>query len=648
MVVSIPITYGIIRLALLWLFVYYVYSKSSKHNAKLDIIDFIVSRWFKYGSATVLIIFVLVLINGYDFFNTVFILFVYALFVSYKFKSIKKIYKQITKTIKKRVLLFLKHIELKKPIMYWFAIEQTKSRRINTLKSILALGVICVTICLYRIYLLKYDSYILSELWIEDLNKIISYNFHKPFQNLAVVEGEYLLINFYSKLVNISPEIALESFGVLQVLGLAILTLWVFRQFDIQSHVFAIISALILGVILCISPINIHLITQHQSVYLALTFAIPLFVYINTPKLIAKSNYLYCLYLLIAFLAIGLINIFVLLIIIPPFILIHLFQPTLNKFKYKGQILILFMCAVGAILVIYNGIDPTFDLTHFLMINLIAISSFTYTPHLIMPYGVFMNYVAFASLASLILLLKLYFINKKRNTLLSLFLVYYLLLVVVSNLNLMLIDNDLFYKAMSVMTPLIIGVNLVVLVKLLKQIISKHHVAIHYTISGLTLLLIFGIYTISHQKIDNTIKQTSAYSKNMIEIYNQINTSYMPYTYAVVNTANTQVFSTQNHFFMSYKDFNTTYLKRDSIYQKYKTNKRVLKQHPEYILPETVLFFKHKTKSITPTPSEVRLQHLIARGRIISKVYESEHVEVLEIINKPKSSKVVDLIYKNR
>ena len=51
----------------------------------------------------------------------------------------------------------------------------------------------------------------------------------------------------------------------------------------------------------------------------------------------------------------------------------------------------------------------------------------------------------------------------------------------------------------------------------------------------------------------------------------------MPYTYAVVNTTDTQVLSIQKHFFITYNDFNTNYTARDSIYQLYKKDKKTLK-----------------------------------------------------------------------
>lgn len=652
MLISTSIFTGLLRLALLWLCLFYCCKRSAQHTNDLDIVNFIVEKWFKYGSVIVLIAFVLVLFNCYNLYNTLVILLVYILFDTYNFRGVKYIYNQMSQKVKTSVLFLLKHIELKQSLMFWISIKSKNNHKIIALKSIIIITVISSVIFLFRGHLFSYDKYILSELWIEDLNKVLSYNNHSVFQNLEIVEGEYLLTNFYSKLVHVSPEIALETFGVLQPICLGVILIWILQKLRKVGFILPLIGSICFGVLLAIMPLNINYITQHQSIFLALTITLPLLVYISKPKLIAKSNFTYAIYVFIALLAIGLINVFVLLIIIPPFLVINLLQPSLAYLQARILTIGMFITALIVLLAIYFQIDATFNLIHFLKVNLIAVSSFTYVPHLIVPYDTILNYVCVLCVCNMLISATRYIINRKVNKTEILFLMYYISLIGLYKLELFVIDYDLLYTALAVITPLIIGVNFVVLIKLISKIINEKYRSnlINYT-SALVLCVISILFVKTNEIIEFQTTKTSQKPKDILQTYNKIYNNYMPYTYAVVNQSNTQALSIQKHYFISYNEFNRTYLTRDSIYQFYKKKQKILKKHPEYILPQSVLFFKHKNSFAehkVTAESDNLLQQLRNRGRNITTIYESEHLEVLEIINTPKSSRVVDLIFKKR
>lgn len=652
MYASTSIAIGILRLALLWLFLFYCHKRSVRHVYDLDIINFIVSRWFKYGSVTVLIIFALVAFNCYDVFNIILILSFYILFDTYQFRGVKHIYKNLASKVKKALLFVLKYIELKKPLKFWLRISSKKSEKKIALKSSLALSVISVLIFVFRSSLLKYDKYLLTELWLEDLRKIISYNYHDAFQNLAIVEGEYLLINFYSKLVSINPEAALAAFGILQSISLTIIIIWAINKIGQIGYVIPSIGALIFGMILLITPIDLHYITQHQSVFLALTFAIPLMVYISKPQRKTTPIRLFVLQTCIALLTIGLIDVFVLLIIFPPFLICNFLYVKKLQMVYRSLPILALAIVLGIIYSLYSLIDPTFEVIYFLKINLIAVSSFTYVPHLIIPYNALTNYVCVISIISILISTGLPTFKDEINRSGAVILYYYLSLIILTQLNIFLIDTDLLYKAMSVITPLVIGVNIIIISKFILYIIKAQVIIYKYILSSALLLLIFGCFMFSQQQSVVLMSKTSDYPKELLMIYDKIAADFLPYTYAVVNSSNTQILSIHKHFFINYDDFNTSYLNKDSIYHLHKSDKEILKKHPEYILPQTVLYFKKKIKTDSLSDEFIKsvklLNELCNRGRAISKIYESEHIEVLEIVNSPKSSKVVDLILKSR
>lgn len=652
MILSTSILTGLLRLALLWLCLFYCCKRSTQHTNDLDVVNFIVEKWFKYGSVTVLIAFGLVLFNCYDLYTTLFVLVGYVLFETHQFKSVKYIYNQISKKIKIALLFLLKHIELKQPFMFWLSIKSKRNTKIKTLKSIVLIAVISSSIFLFRSHMFHYDKYMLSELWIEDLNKVISYNYHNVFQNLAIVEGEYLLINFYSKLVHISPEIALQTFGLLQPICLGVILIWIIQKTGKVGFILPLITAMCFGLLLIITPINLSYITQHQSTFLALTIALPLFVYICKPKLLANNNITYAISIFIALLAIGLINVFVLLIIVPPFLVINVLQPTRVYLKERLLTIGIFVLSLITLLTVYHQIDPAFNLFHFLKVNLIAISSFTYVPHLMMPYKTLLNYVSMLSIGGVLMSVISFILSRKVNKLGVLFLLYNMCLIVLFRLKLIVVDYDLLYTTLAVITPLVIGINVVLLVKFLSQIIPRNYRIGFINYTALLVLSIVSVTSFtSHKVIKQQLIETSQKPKEILQIYNRIYNDYMPYTYAVVNSSNTQILSIQKHYFISYDEFNATYVTRDSMYQRYKQKQKILKKHPEYILPQAVLFFKHKNRSDTSNmvlESDKQLQQLRNRGRHITTLYESEHLEVLEIINTPNSSRVVDLIFKKR
>ncbi len=647
------ITTGIFRLSLLWLFLFYCSKIGMKYNKKLDLIDFIVSKWFNYGSIMIVIIFGLVALNLYDLFNVIFILSVYVLFDIYQFKNIKQIYKGVVKKVNRSLIFIVKHIELNEPLSYWFSIKAKQKQKNKGVIAFCVLLLISVVTFVFRTSLFKYDKYVLSALWIEDLNKVISYNYHNSFDNLNVVEGEYMLINFYSKLVNISPEVSLESFGVLQPICLSIVLIWVIKKIGNISYTIPIITALIFALFIGITPININFITQQQSLFLALTLAIPLMVYIAKPEHLSSVFLIYFFKILIAFIAIGLIDVFVLLIILPPFIVIIVLQPMLTHIKYRLLTVLAFLLAFLIICISYKILDNSFELIHFLKINLIAISSFTYLPHLIIPYNSLMNWVLIASIISVLGIIRMYYYNKSLNRLCLLFLGYYIAIMILNRLNLILIDIDLFYRAMAVITPLIVGINILVYSKSINSFFKIHLKRTKYLFPSLLLLMLsYGCYSSRH-KVLFVISEVKNNSKEILEVYDDINSDYLPYTYAVVNNNKAQLFSEQKHFFISYENFNTDYMKRDSIYQTHKNDSEILKIYPEYTLPQTVLVFIYKNGIKQNTVENIKdsnktkelLGKLKQKGRKTTVFYESETIKVFEIINKPKSSKVVDLIF---
>ena len=135
--------------------------------------------------------------------------------------------------------------------------------------------------------------------------------------------------------------------------------------------------------------------------------------------------------------------------------------------------LLAFAIVLAIIYSLYSLIDPTFEVVHFLKINLISVSSFTYVPHLIIPYEALTNYVCVISIISILISTCIPSFKAQINRSGAVILYYYLSLIILTQLNIFLIDTDLLYKAMSVITPLVIGVNIIIISKFILYIKIK-------------------------------------------------------------------------------------------------------------------------------------------------------------------------------
>jgi hypothetical protein len=157
------------------------------------------------------------------------------------------------------------------------------------------------------------------------------------------------------------------------------------------------------------------------------------------------------------------------------------------------------------------------------------------------------------------------------------------------------------------------------------------------------------------EKNINSLTLSDQTPKQILDAYDKISQTYFPYAYTVVNDPAAQVISTNKHFFMNYDFFLSDYLKIDSINTKHIKDPNFLIKNPEYSLSKSVLVFvlndkskdennafsqnKHLKKSLI---DELKL--LRERNREVNLFYKSKILNVYEIVNEPRESKISDLI----
>lgn len=636
------------------LVLFYLNRRLVNSSGNNNFLEFLVNQWFKYGSLIGIIVFVTVQLSIYSLVNCMILLLIVIVVDFVGLRNIKRFRDYIDDASRRNLYNALKSIELKRPVLSWFALRRNPERRKSWFIFVLIVILAAITFG-SRYYFFTYDQYSLSGVWIADLQKVIDFDSQIWFLNDTAVNGDLAFVNFYAKMANVSPEIALQSMGLLESTMLSILLFWVIRKISPSNSIAPIVAALSFALAYTLMPANIYFLLQNRPIFLAMGFGLPVMVFLLRPNLLKyrKINYLFSM--MAAFVTIGLVDLFVLYILFPPFIMLGAVFTRRKSMRYFGIGVIAYLMACAILLATYALICLYFgaDLGIFLHSNLLSVSSYTYIPQLVIPFPELITYYQLSTVVALLLLLKFAFYNKEKNWGAAIaFLLYFNLLVGLAKMQNEWIDTDLMNQALSVLMAVVIGVNVAVITRLFAPLTSRFEklnpIAAAITIAGM-------LYLAVHYQKDEINKLTAADTtpKQILDAYDKISRTYYPFSYAVVNDYMAQTISMNKHFFVNYGDFMQDYPKLDSIYFKNIHNPKFFKKHPEYVLPKSVLLFVfnaapdmygEENGDISDALSK-QLDLLRSRGRKIGVFYASQNLKVYEIVNEPYQSKIPDLIF---
>ncbi len=656
MILSSSILVGFIRLVLLLMFLYYCNNKLVKREYSHNLLQFIVNEWFKYGSLSLVVVFVLIQFSAYSLINYVLIMSFIIVVDVVGIKNFKNPVRYFKDTAKSRFFEFLKNSENRKPVRELLQMERPKKIKDDRVFIFYAVLILIIMAFVGRYYFYIYDTYLLSDLWVANLNKLILFDENTWFDGTVSVEGELAVSNLYSKLVDVSPEVGLQSLAILEDIILSLVVFWTIRKIT-PSRVLAPMIAFLTYVFLyTFSPVEIHYLLQNEPVLMGLTFAIPCMVYTLKPDAINFKKTNYFISLTICFFAIGLIDLFTLLILMPPFFIIALVFVNKHYLSFKWLALSAYVIGTGSVLAMYYMMCDYYqnDFLIFLQSSLISVTSFTYMPNLIIPFDELITYYQYGSLFSIIILPFLIWYKKEPWKPSLVFMLYFNLLVTLSFMHVEWIDTDLLRLALSVLIPVCFGITVAVLLRLLQPAYRKV-LQFKIPIAVVVSLLVFGGILYSQKEPLSNVKTSDKTPRMVLDAYDEILHEYFPYSYAVVNDNIAQTMSINKHFFINYEDFLFSYLESDSIYHHNKKKPRFFIENPQYVIPKSVLVFVYHDNSekenyfadqnqLEPLLKE-HIQTLEKRGRKVSLYYESPFVNVYEIENEPKSSKIDDLIY---
>lgn len=650
---SSSIILGFLRLALLFLFLFYLNKKFINGAASNNFLEFFVHHWFKYGSIVCILLFVTVQMGIYNMLNCLFILCLIVFMDVISLSNVRHFPTWFAATTKKYTHKLLRNIDLKTGLYEWIAPKKKEGRGAGWYIFIVIAVVAGITFG-SRFYFFRYDLYSLSGVWINDLKRVVDFDSQIWFMNSMAVSGDLAMVNFYGKLADVSPEIALQSMGILESTLLSVLLFWTIRRITPSKTLAPILAALIFGLAYTLTPTNIYFLLQSKPIFLGLAFGLPAMVFLLKPGLLKFRLHNYFFSMLLVFIAIGLIDLFTLFILFPPFVLLAAVFTRRKSRKYYLGGLAGYLSACLVVLGIYAALCLSYqtDLTIFIHSNLLSVSSYTYIPQLLLPFDKLIDYYQIATAAAMALLLIFTLFFKENWRASFAFLLYFNLLIVLSHLNSQWIDTDLMNQALSVLMPVVLGILAAALVRIVMPLSMKIE---KFNFAGVAILLtgiLFG--AVYYQKdMVRSLTDADTVPKQVLDAYDQIAATYFPYSYAVVNDNSTQVLSMNKHFFMNYDMFIDDYPRQDSIYFKNVKDPKFLKKNPQYVIPKSILLFVFKKNNsrvygeyVDLSPKLMNeLTMLKKRGRKVRLFYDNKNIMVYEIVNEPDASRIPDLIF---
>ena len=648
---------GFIRLCFILLFLFYLNRKFVNVTKHVHFLDFIVMNWFRYAAVLVIVIFTLVELDAYNLFNC---FFVFGILIGIDIIGIKNLKnpKHYFRThIRAGLLTFLRNIENKKSFWFWFSFDRNKHKKDHNNFILLLTILIGGITFLSRYYFIIYDNYSLSDAWIYDLNKVIQFDNQYWFTFELATDAELAIVNFYGKITDVSPEIALQVIAILESTLLAVMIFWIINKLTPSKFVAPTIAALFFSLVYVLTPLNVYFLLKGNPTFLALTFALPAFAFYIKPTLSKLPRTSYFFGFLFIFITVGLTDLFTYCILIPPFLIIGLL---FTKMKFKKYNLVAILSYVVGTLILYAIYSyacyyQRADLLEYMQNNLLSVSSYTYVPQLILPYSEIIRYAQISTAIGLILVLLLVIFKKENWRATIIFFTYFNFLILLTFIRSEWLDIDMLNNSISVFLPIIIGLNAAIVMRILNFGLYKFK-----RFSPITVMVLFGVMIYAaffyQEKSIKALTVSDQTPKQILNAYDKIAQTFFNHSYCVVNDPATQVISNNSHFFMNYDFFINEYPRIDSINTKHLKEPTFLVKNPQYSISKSVLVFVLNDNTPDENNNFAENKHyqgklveniklLRDRGRKVNLFYDSSILKVYEIVNQPKESKISDLLF---
>lgn len=656
---SIPYTdsifLGLIRLFLWLLFFYVVKRLFFRGKKSVNQVNTMTYMWTFFFSLILIGIYLLTQINSYDLMTCLTIM---LLFFGFRLVGLKNILVDTEKFKRKRKVILLnviENVEDKEPIVDM--VEEKPSKRLNVNFEFVVAALVGLIALFVRSYLMKYDTYQLSPAWFEDLSIIKGLSDQQWFHDNMRIVGQYAMISFYGKLTGISPEIALESYGVLQGYVLTFVIFWFMNVMTSSKITVPLISALSFAAFFNLAPLDMSQITHGKQTLTALALALPAIVYIRKPWILYKRiNKGYRFGMIVIFAAIAFTDLFTLFIVIPPAFAIAAVFIRKKYLPYYWKSLGAYFISSLVVLAIYafSCYRNQVDFLMFLSSNLLSASTVTTTVNMALNYATLLKVVQVVSAVALLVMFILYRKNKKKWASPIAFLLHINVLILYSFIDYRYFDKDLFNEILPVFISLAFGVFTYLIIYFfitgVRRIALPEKVAVPLVFIVFLALAFYTQRTLLFRE-----EPRSRLPKDVIAAYQEIKSNFLSYSYAVVNTNSLLPISAHSHNFISYDNFLNSYTERDSVYFANKENEDFLEANTQYILPNSLLVFVYENTSENEFDLLVsdmdlsasvlaQIKKLENKGRETRVFYRKKDLIVYEIINNPKAARIDEML----
>ncbi|MGY5351269.1 hypothetical protein ACXGQW_01635 [Wenyingzhuangia sp. IMCC45533] len=635
-----PTYFGPLRIILLVLLAFTFNKYVFKYQLQKDKINFFVRKFMKYGSVLYLLTIFLNQIGHYDMFlmMLVIIIIIISHHLGIRFRNVLKL-----KNIANDLLLeYIKDLEN--------SYLKSQKPKLLTHKNYMFIHILfLVNIALIvsvLFYFFNYDVSSSTTIWVEDLIKTDGFQKGFWFSTTNEQFGDYPFISLYANFMGLTPELALKTFGLLEITLLSIVVFWLADRLTKGSFILSSIAMLVVVFLLIYYPVSTSAITFHHSMYLSLSIAIPLMVYtLEQQERIYKSPVFAYKYTLI-FLTVFFINLSTALIVLPIyFVLVFVIKDAKKTLVFFVPYILSIVS--GCVLV---SIFSSQGLGNYLRTNLISLNSFYEEDYLLQKLSVITNvYLGVLLMMTIVVAIAAKKLKTDRRVLLIL--VFTVAVFALSRLDNIYVDKDSLSIILRVFAPL----SIIVLCFFLYKYIVKKPWLVKYknqaVINTLFSALLVFVYYNFHQKIDKKKYQKINTTNQVLKVYNKILTQNLPNTYMVINNNDEITIHSTKHESLYYQDFVENYLDKDSIYQKYKEVKKVMRENPNYGLPSSVFVFEYPTEAtknefvMQQKSLDSILQVLNQRNRMVLAYYQQEGIKVYEIVNKKNASKINSLMF---
>ncbi len=553
------------------------------------------------------------------------------------------------------LLSVIENIEDEDPIIS--ISDEKTSKRFSVRAGFLVATSACILAMLVRFYLMQFDNYQLSMAWFQEYSVLIDLADQRWFNQDMIMTGQYAFMSFYGLITGITPEMALESFGLFQVFILCFIIFWFIDAMTNSLITIPLIGTIIFALFFNLAPVNVAQITHGKDTFMAMTFLLPAIVFIRKPwKLYRTNEKSYFHRMLVIFAAIALIDLFTLVVLIPPYFLVVSVFINKEYFKYYFKALGAYLLGAGLVLgtFAFAAYRNEVDFGVFFRSNLLSVTSTTTTGNMVLDYDSLVLTFQIVCLVGGVIMFFLFRKNPRKWASPLSFIIYVNVLVFYSKLGLDYFDRDL----LNEISPILLACSLSLIFYIIYYYFNTEikRIEIPDMISvPIIFITFFGCAYFSQQGLLKRGVKTGTISKNMLEAYQMVKDNYIPYGYAVVNANNMLPISKGSHNFLSYNDFVTSYPERDSIYFQFKNDEDFLVRNTEYIIPNSVLIFLYENVTnefaakvtINPEMNELvklEIEALRAKGREVRLFFDKGNLKVYEVVNNPGEARIMELL----